>query len=110
HLFDTNLENIAIRQIQVPVFHNKKQIGYLIIAMSLSDATMVMDHLLHVLTIAYPLVLLCLFLVARIIAGRSIKPISSIIQTSSIITKDNLKSRIELPQQQDELFVLSKTI
>src|SRR6478609_7496401 len=53
HLFDTNLENIAIRQIQVPVFHNKKQIGYLIIAMSLSDATMVMDNLLHVLTIAY---------------------------------------------------------
>jgi len=109
-LFDTNLKNIVIRQVQTPVFQNKKQIGYLIIAMSLSDSIMVLDNLLEVLLIAYPLVLLVLFLVARIIAGRSIRPISSIIETSNIITKDNLKSRIVLPQNHDELFVLSKTI
>jgi signal transduction histidine kinase len=45
-----------------------------------------------------------------VIAGRSIKPISSIIETSNIITKDNLSSRIPLPQNRDELYVLSKTI
>jgi hypothetical protein len=38
------------------------------------------------------------------------KYISSIIETSNIITKDNLSSRIPLPQNRDELYVLSKTI
>jgi len=51
-----------------------------------------------------------LFLIARFIAGRSIKPIKIITQTSSQITKDNLKERIVLPQNKDELYVLSKTI
>jgi signal transduction histidine kinase len=51
-----------------------------------------------------------LFFIARFIAGRSIKPISSIITTSNIITKDNLTSRIPLPQNRDELYILSQTI
>jgi signal transduction histidine kinase len=51
-----------------------------------------------------------LFVIARLITGRSIKPISSIIETSNIITKDNLKSRIPLPQNRDELYTLSQTI
>jgi hypothetical protein len=53
---------------------------------------MVLQNLSEVLIIAYPLILIVLFLIARFIAGRSIKPISSIIETSNIITKDNLSS------------------
>ena len=51
-----------------------------------------------------------MFFIARFIAGRSIKPVTLITETSSRITKDNLKDRIILPQNKDELFVLSKTI
>jgi hypothetical protein len=51
------------------------------------DASMVLQNLSEVLIIAYPLILIVLFLIARFIAGRSIKPISSIIETSNIITK-----------------------
>ncbi len=109
-LFDTKLLDNKIRQIQVPIYQKEKVIGYLMIAMSLEDATMVLQNLSEILIIAYPLILLILFLIARFIAGRSIKPISAIIETSNIITKDNLKSRIHLPQKKDELFVLSKTI
>ena len=109
-LFDTKILNNKIRQIQVPIYQNKKVIGYLMIAMSLEDASMVLQNLSEILIIAYPLILLILFLIARFIAGRSIKPISAIIETSNIITKDNLKSRIPLPQKKDELHVLSKTI
>ena len=108
--FDTKLVRKTIRQIQVPLYQNQKKKGYLLIAMSLEDATMVLQNLLNTIIIAYPLILILLFFIARIIAGRSIKPISSIIKTSNIITKDNLKSRIQLPQNQDELFVLSETI
>jgi hypothetical protein len=45
------------------------------------DASMVLQNLSEVLIIAYPLILIVLFLIARFIAGRSIKPISSIIET-----------------------------
>ncbi|SHM69769.1 HAMP domain-containing sensor histidine kinase [Flavobacterium xinjiangense] len=109
-LFDTKLANKIIRQIQVPIYKESKIIGYVIVAMSLEDATMVLNNLSEVLIIAFPLILIALFLIARFIAGRSIKPISSIIETSNIITKDNLKSRIPLPINRDELYILSQTI
>jgi len=109
-LFDGKLDNITVRQIQVPLYQGTKIIGYLIVAMSLEDTAMVLNNLSSILVIAYPLILLVLYLIARFIAGRSIKPISAIIETSNIITKDNLKSRIPLPQNRDELFTLSKTI
>lgn len=109
-LFDGKLENTSVRQIQVPLYQNTKIIGFMIIAMSLEDSAMVLNNLFIILLVAYPLILLVLFLIARFIAGRSIKPISAIIETSNIITKDNLKSRIPLPINKDELHLLSNTI
>ncbi len=109
-LFDTQLLGNKIRQIQVPIYQKDAIIGYILIAMSLEGAAIVLQNLSEILVIAYPLILLILFFIARFIAGRSIKPISAIIETSNIITKDNLKSRIHLPQKKDELYVLSKTI
>lgn len=109
-LFDTQLLGSKIRQIQVPLHLNSKKIGYLIIAMSLSDSIKVLENLLDTLLIAFPIILLLLFFLARFFAGRSIKPINDIIYTSRIITKDNLKTRIPLPKTRDELFTLSKTI
>lgn len=109
-LFDAKLENTSVRQIQVPLYQNTKIIGFMIIAMSLEDSAMVLNNLFIILLVAYPLILLVLFLIARFIAGRSIKPISAIIQTSNVITKDNLKSRIPLPINKDELHLLSNTI
>jgi signal transduction histidine kinase len=109
-LFDTKLLDNKIRQIQIPIYNKTEKVGYILIAMSLEDASMVLQNLSEVLIIAYPLILIVLFLIARFIAGRSIKPISSIIETSNIITQDNLSSRIPLPQNRDELYVLSQTI
>jgi signal transduction histidine kinase len=107
---DTYLNKKPIRQIQVPLLDNSKVIGYLFIAMSLDDATMILENLEDTLLIFFPVILLVLFLIARLIAGRSIKPVTLITETSSRITKDNLKERIPLPQNKDELYVLSKTI
>jgi signal transduction histidine kinase len=107
---DTYLNKKPIRQIQVPLLDKNKVIGYLFIAMSLDDATMILKNLQDTFLIALPLILFVLFLIARLIAGRSIKPVTLITETSSRITKDNLKERIDLPQNKDELYVLSKTI
>jgi len=107
---DTYLNKKPIRQIQVPLLDNNKVIGYLFIAMSLDDSTMILKNLQDTLLVVFPLILVVLFLIARLIAGRSIKPVTLITETSSRITKDNLKERIVLPQNKDELYVLSKTI
>ncbi|MCI4443866.1 MAG: HAMP domain-containing histidine kinase [Lentimicrobium sp.] len=108
--FDTKLVSKSIRQIQVPIYQNSVKKGYLLVAMSLEDAKMVLHNLFEILLFSYPLILVLLFLIARLIAGRSIRPINSIIETSNIITRDNLKSRIPLPQNRDELYTLSETI
>lgn len=107
---DTYLNKKPIRQIQIPLFDKNKKIGYLFVAMSLDEATLILTNLRNTLFIAFPLILVLLFFIARLIAGRSIKPVTLITETSSRITKDNLKDRIILPQNKDELYVLSKTI
>ena len=107
---DSFLNNKPIRQIQIPLFDKDKKVGYLFVAMSLDEAILILENLRDTLFIAFPIILIILFFIARLIAGRSIKPITIITKTSSRITKDNLKERIVLPQNKDELYVLSKTI
>ncbi|MBF4483273.1 MULTISPECIES: HAMP domain-containing sensor histidine kinase [unclassified Flavobacterium] len=109
-LFDTKMGDHDIRQIQVPLHIRNKKIGYVIVAMSLSDSKMVLNNLFDIMSLSFLGILLLLFFIARFFAGRSIKPINSIINTSKIITKDNLKTRIPLPKTRDELYTLSKTI
>lgn len=108
--FDTTMFGYTIRQVQLPFYVNKEKRGYLMIAMSLSDSKKVLDKLFDVMSIAFPVILLLLFFLARFFAGRSIQPINSIIGTANSITKDHLKARIPLPQNKDELYVLSQTI
>lgn len=107
---DIKLSGQLIRQIQTPLFDDGKIDGYMLVAVSLEEATIILKNLRIILYITFPIILVLLFIVARFIAGRSIKPINSIIQTSNAITKDNLKSRIELPKHKDELYLLSETI
>jgi signal transduction histidine kinase len=108
--FDTKLLNSTVRQIQVPLHIKSKKIGYLIIAMPLTDSAKVLHNLFETLLIAFPVILVILFLIARFFVGRSIKPINAITNISGMITKDNLKTRIPLPKQRDELHTLSETI
>lgn len=106
---DTKLNNIPVRQIQTAITNKDEVVGYLVVAMSLEDFEIVLI-LKNILLITFPLILILLFLIARFFAGRSIKPVRTIIETSSQITKDNLQTRIPLPQNKDELYVLSENI
>jgi signal transduction histidine kinase len=106
---DTKLNNIPVRQIQTAIIKNGKVVGYLVVAMSLEDFEIVLI-LKNILLITFPSILILLFLIARFFAGRSIKPVRTIIETSNQITKDNLQTRIPLPQNKDELYVLSENI
>jgi len=106
---DSSLNSIPIRQIQTPIINKNRVVGYLVVAMSLEDFEIV-RLLKNVLLVIFPLIILLLFFIARFFAGRSIKPVNTIIETSSQITRDNLKMRIPLPENKDELFVLSQNI
>ncbi len=106
---DTKLNDIPLRQIQTAIINKGEVIGYLVVAMSLEDFEIVLI-LKNILLITFPLILILLFLIARFFAGKSIKPVRTIIDTSSQITKDNLQTRIPLPRNKDELYVLSRNI
>ena len=106
---DTKLNDIPLRQIQTAIINKGEVVGYLVVAMSLEDFEIVLI-LKNILLITFPLILILLFLIARFFAGRSIKPVRTIIDTSSKITKDNLQTRIPLPKNKDELYVLSENI
>ena len=106
---NSSLNSIPIRQIQTPILNNNKVVGFLIVAMSMEDFEIVLI-LKNILYITFPLILFLLFLIARFFAGRSIKPVQTIIETSNQITRDNLKTRIPLPQNKDELYILSENI
>lgn len=108
--YDSKLAGKAIRQVEFAVRNKGKVAGYILIAMSLEEPRLVLKNLSGVLWISYPVILLLLFFTARFIAGRSIKPIQSITETASAIRRENLNSRIALPRNKDELFILSKTI
>ncbi|WP_309641560.1 HAMP domain-containing sensor histidine kinase [Flavobacterium sp.] len=110
YFFDTELNKQFIRQVQVPIYKNGKIMGFLLIAKSLEEENTVMKNLNTILLLSYVIVLFSFFFITRFIAGKSIKPITQITDTASIISTENLKSRIALPHYKDELFVLSKTI
>lgn len=108
--YDTTLNGNNIRQVQFPVFHNNNLQGYVLIAMYLQDATTVLFTLAEILFFSYFLILLALYYVTRWIVAKSIYPITAIIDTASVISKDNLNTRIALPARKDELHKLAETI
>jgi len=104
------LDSIHIRQYQIKINKNGKNYGYLIVGMSHQNAHWIMKKLKRTILISFPIVLLLLFFWARFIAGKSIKPVKDIINTTNRITQSNLNERIKLPEHQDELYLLTQTI
>lgn len=109
HFIET-LNNRAIRQVQIPIEQNGKIKGFILAAMSMESSNMVLLNLRNVLFFSYLILLAGLYFVSRYIAGRSIIPVKVITETTNRITKNNLKDRVTLPQNKDELHDLSSGI
>ncbi|MFC6858943.1 sensor histidine kinase [Zunongwangia atlantica] len=108
--YNAYLEDELIRQIQVPVKMDGKVYGYIITAMSFEGSQDVITRLAWILILCYPFILIGLFFISRLLAGRSIKPIQEITQTTNLISRDHLNERVSLPENQDELYELSLSI
>jgi signal transduction histidine kinase len=109
--FNSQLRGSAIRQAQVRLTQaGGGTAGYLLAAISSEAAQHVLASLRLVLLGSYPVVLLVLFGSARLLAGRSIAPITQITATTNRITRNNLAERITLPPRPDELHTLASAI
>lgn len=107
---NATLRGQPIRQVQVLVRRQGQPAGYLLAGMSSAAAQHVLDSLAGVLLASLPVVLLALFVGARVLAGRSIAPIAQITATTNRITRNNLAERIALPAHPDELHTLASAI
>lgn len=108
--FNSTLRGAAIRQVQVRVAQDGGVAGYLLAAISAEAPQRELDTLAMVLLVSFPVVLLVLFGIARLLAGRSIAPIAEITATTNRITRNNLSARIALPPRPDELHTLASAI
>lgn len=105
--FDSQIDQRVIRQVQLPIEQDGKIRGYILAAMSSESATSTLLKLRNVLIVSYLFVLVGLYFISRFLAGRSISPVQRVTNTITHITKHNLKERVELPQNKDEIHELS---
>ncbi len=107
---DFLLNGKAVRQRQMPIMDHGQLVGYIITAVSTDSASQLLGTLRKFLLVSFPVVLLILFGVTRWLAGTSIRPVKTILDTTNQITERNLNERIPLPAQQDELHQLTSSI
>ena len=109
--FNGEINGQSIRLGQFPVINDSgKIIGQLTIAVSLEESSIILNNLIWVLLISFPLMLLVQFIASSLAASKAIKPVHQLIQTTSGISHSNLSTRLALPEHKDELFELTKTI
>ncbi|MFA5326327.1 MAG: HAMP domain-containing sensor histidine kinase [Prolixibacteraceae bacterium] len=109
--YDGLIRNKKIRLGQFPIKNNdNKTIGELTIAISEEESFNILNNLIYVLLISFPLVLLIQFLASSVAASKAIEPVHQLMQTASKISDSNISTRLVLPVHKDELFELTKTI
>jgi len=109
--FNSTLSGSIVRQIQLPLLNKDGIIkGYLLMAVPLKNAAIVLRDLQNVILFSFPGIIVTLFILTRLIAGRSIRPIEKVIATAEQMTQPNINQRIGLPYHHDELYRLSATI
>ncbi len=109
--FNGEINGQRIRLGQFPVINDSgKIIGQLTIAVSQEESFIILNNLIWVLLISFPLMLLVQFIASSLAASKAIKPVHQLIKTTSGISHSNLGTRLEMPEHHDELFDLTKTI
>ncbi|NTU94167.1 MAG: HAMP domain-containing protein [Chlorobiaceae bacterium] len=109
--YNAELAQSTMRQVQVPLVDRSGTVkGYLIVAVPLKSAMMILRDLKYIVIAWYPVIIIALFGLTRLIASRSIRPIEEVIATAESITQANFDRRMPLPARQDELYRLSATI
>lgn len=108
--YNMKVYDFIIRQIHIPIVVENETIGYIIIGTPIQETVDVLNILKYLFLASFPILLIILFIISKYIANKCIKPIREIIKTANKITETDISSRISLPHNRDELYVLSVTI
>jgi signal transduction histidine kinase len=109
--YNGEINNQKIRFGQFPIINNEQKIiGQLTIAVSEKESYVILNNLILVLLISFPIVLLIQFIASSFAASKAIKPVHELIKTTSGISDLNIGTRLTLPERHDELYVLTNTI
>ncbi len=109
--YNSEINGQKIRLGQYPIFNAQSVIvGQLTIAISQQESFAILNNLLLVLLIAFPLVLIAQFVASSFAAAGGIAPVNRLIHMASKISDSTIGTRLELPARKDELFELTRTI
>lgn len=109
--YSTQIEKQRLRLGQFSIKNDEGvTIGQLTVGISQQESYNVLSNLLFTLCISFPILLLVLYIVIYISASKAIAPVNQLIQTASSINDTNINTRLPLPENEDELYQLAKTI
>ena len=111
YFYTTQIDKQRLRLGQFPVKNNDgKIIGQLTIGVSQQESYYVLNNLLITLCISFPILLLVLYWVIYFAASKSIAPVNRLISAASGINDSNIDTRLPLPENEDEIYQLARTI
>ncbi len=109
--FNSRIADQLIRQGQFPIQNEQGAvIGHLTVGISQEESAIVLYNLRATLWIAFPLLLIVLFLATSFAASKGISPVKKLIQAASGINEVNINTRLPLPENKDEIHQLATTI
>ena len=108
---DARFNGIQIRQAQFPILSPERLVlGSIIIGVPREESSRILSNLGLTMAIAFPLMLLALFIASRKATSRGIRPVSDLIRQTDAIGDRNLQVRIRVNEPQDEIRKLGETI
>lgn len=108
--FDSHIGNQRIRLGQFPIPNEQNTfIGHLSVGLSSEESAIVLHNLRNTLWIAFPALLLALFLATSFAASKGIAPVQQLIQAASEIDEAHIHTRLPMPQIKDEIYQLAAT-
>lgn len=111
NFYNAQVEKQQLRLGQFPIKNDDgKIIGQLTIGISQQESHNVLSNLLFTLCISFPVLLLILYIVIYLTASKAIAPVNQLIKTTAGINDFNINTRLALPENEDELYQLTKTI
>lgn len=111
YFYNTQIDKQRLRLGEFPVKNDEgKIIGQLTIGVSQQESYYVLHNLLLTLCISFPLLLLVLYGAIYFAASKSIAPVQRLIRAASGINDSNINTRLPLPDNEDEIYHLARTI
>ncbi|MEO9211011.1 MAG: histidine kinase dimerization/phospho-acceptor domain-containing protein [Ginsengibacter sp.] len=111
YFYNTHTDKQRLRLGQFPIKNKEGRIiGQLTIGVSQQESYNVLQNLLITLCISFPILLLILYVVIYFTASKSIAPVHQLIRAAAGINDSNIDTRLPLPENEDEIYQLAKTI